>query len=117
MEDLQKAVKKFVEGRDWAKPEYTKDVLLNITEEVSEFWNLIKYADTETQLKIIRENKKEVENFIGDLLFIVLKLASQFNIDASAAVKKVLEEHEKRFPVEKVKGKHNNKRAGGFDGK
>ncbi len=117
MEDLQEAVKKFVEERNWAKTEYTKDVLLNITEEVSEMWNIIKYTEGKTQLELIEKNRPEVENFIGDLTYLILKLAVQFNIDASVAVKKVLEEYEKRFPVDKVKGKHNNRNAGGFDGK
>ncbi len=58
---------------------------------------------------------EEVGNFIGDMSYIILKIANICNIDAEKESLKVLEEYEKRFPVEKAKGNHGNVRAGGID--
>ncbi len=67
------------------------------------------------QKEMIEKNIEEVGNFIGDMSYIILKIANICNIDAEKESLKVLEEYEKRFPVEKAKGNHGNVRAGGID--
>lgn len=112
---IQEALKSFNDARDWSKPSSIKDLLLNMNEEIGEFWNLIKWVDTSTQQRLIKENKAEVENFIGDMLYLILKIAYLSEVDAEKGILDVLKEYEKRFPVEKTKGNHGNIRAGGID--
>ena len=115
MREAQEIIKKFNDLRGWSTPEHIKDLLLNISEEIGEFWNLIKWVDAETQLRLIKENKAEAENFIGDMVYLVLKLAYLCDVDSKKAILDVMEEYEKRFPVEKAKGSHGNLKAGGID--
>ena len=115
MKESQEIVKKFNDLRGWSTPEHIKDLLLNISEEIGEFWNLIKWVDAETQQKLIRENKAEAENFVGDVLYLILKLAYLCDVDSKKAILDVMDEYEKRFPVEKAKGSHGNLKAGGID--
>jgi len=115
MKQYQDLVKEFNDRLDWSDPSSIKDVLLNMNEEIGEIWNVIKWVDVETQMRLIKENKEEVENFIGDMLYLVLKVAYLCDVDSEKALKDVLAEYEKRFPVDKAKGTHGNVRAGGVD--
>jgi len=118
MKEIQDKVKKFNEERDWGKVFEIKDLLLNMNEEIGEFWNVIKWVDAEKQAKLIEENKGEVGNFIGDMQYLMLKIAAICNVDSEKEIIKVLEEYEKRFPIEEIKKvKHANVKAGGVDNK
>ena len=62
--------------------------------------------------------KDEVSDFIGDTLFLILKIANQSEVDAEKALQDTLDEYEKRMPPEVMqKVKHANKLAGGVDNK
>lgn len=118
IKEAQDKVKKFDEARGWGDCWDLKDLSLNITEEIGELWNLIKWVDDEKQKEIVKKKKPEVENFIGDTLFLILKIANQTGVDAKKALQDCLEEYEKRMPPEKMKEvKHANKLAGGIDNK
>lgn len=115
MNDIQEEIKKFNDERDWSNPSSIKDLLLNMNEEIGEMWHVIKWVDTETQQRLINENKEEVENFVGDMVYLILKIAYLCDIDSKKAIKDVLNEYQKRFPLEQTKGKHANLKAGGID--
>jgi len=118
MREIQEKIRKFNEERDWGKTWEIKDLLLNMNEEIGEFWNIIKWVDENKQKELIEKHKDEVGNFIGDMSYLLLKIAAICNVDSQEETIKVLEEYEKRFPVDKVKQfKHGNKLAGGVDDK
>ena len=115
MNEIQNKIKKFNDERLWSNPSSIKDLLLNMNEEIGEFWNVIKWVDVETQQRLIKENQDEVDNFIGDMLYLVLKISYLCDVDSKKAIEDVLKEYEKRFPIDKIKGKHANLKAGGID--
>lgn len=115
MREIQEKIKRFNDEREWSEPHSVKDLLLNMNEEIGELWNIIKWVDTETQLKLVSENKEEVGNFIGDMIYLILKIAYLYNIDAKEEIEKVIAEYEKRFPKDRMKGNHGNILAGGID--
>ena len=118
MREAQERIKEFDIARGWSNHWNLKDLALNITEEVGEFWNLIKWIDDEKQKEVIKNKKEEASDFIGDSLFLLLKLSNQMRIDASLSLKNTLEEYEKRMPPEIMKKiGHANKLAGGYDNK
>jgi NTP pyrophosphatase (non-canonical NTP hydrolase) len=118
IKELQDKIKEFDIARGWEDNWNIKDLLLNIAEEGGEVWNLIKWIDDEKQRKVVEENKEEVENYIGDTLFLLLKIANQTKVDAEKALDDTLEEYEKRMPPEVMRRvKHANKLAGGVDDK
>lgn len=114
---LQEKVRKFAEDRGWINYlDDPRDYLLGIVEEVGEFRNFVKWiGDRETVDKLIKENFEHIENTLGDVLWFIFMLANRCGIDIKRAIEKVIEENEKRFPVELVKGKHTNIFAGGID--
>jgi len=118
IKEAQDKIKEFDRARGWEDGWNVKDLLLNITEEGGEMWNLIKWIDDEKQKKIAEEKKAEVSDYIGDTLFLLLKIANQTKVDAQKALQDTLDEYEKRMPPEVMKKvKHANKLAGGVDDK
>lgn len=118
IKEAQEKIKEFDIARGWENGWNVKDLLLNITEEGGEFWNLIKWVDDEKQRQIIEGKKEEVSDYIGDTLFLLLKIANQTKVDAQIALQNTLDEYEKRMPPEVMKKvKHANKLAGGVDDK
>lgn len=118
IQDAQKKIKDFDIARGWDNNWNLKDLSLNITEEVGEFWSLIKWIDDAKQREVINNKKAEASDFIGDTLFLLLKLSNQMNIDASQSLQNTLDEYEKRMPPEVMrKVGHANKLAGGHDNK
>ena len=115
MKEIQNKIKEFNDKRLWSTPSSIKDLLLNMTEEIGEFWNIIKWVDVETQQKLIKENKEEVDNFIGDMLYLILKISYLCDVDSEKSISEVLKEYESRFPIDKTRGSHGNTRAGGID--
>jgi len=117
MKLLQEEIEKFNKDREWGYVGEIKDLLLNMNEEIGEFWHVIKWIDENKQKKMIKENIEEVDNFIGDMLFLIIKISAICEIDSEEALKKVLKEYEQRFPLKETKGNHANKLAGGIDNK
>ncbi len=118
IKEAQNKIKEFDIARGWDDDWNLKDLALNITEEVGEFWSLIKWIDDEKQKEVIKSKKDEASDFIGDTLFLLLKLSNQMNIDSSQSLQNTLDEYEKRMPPEVMKKVgHANKLAGGHDNK
>ncbi len=118
IKELQNKIKQFDTARGWEDNWNIKDLLLNITEEGGELWDLIKWVDDEKQKQIVNEKKDEVSDYIGDTLFLLLKIANQTKVDSEKALEDTLKEYEKRMPPEVMKKvKHANKLAGGVDDK
>lgn len=118
IKEAQNKIKDFDIDRGWEDNWNLKDLALNITEEVGEFWSLIKWINDEKQKEVIKNKKAEASDFIGDTLFLLLKLSNQMNIDATLSLQNTLDEYEKRMPPEVMKKVgHANKLAGGYDNK
>ena len=118
LKDAQNMIKEFDKARGWENHWNLKDLLLNINEETGELWTLIKWIDEEKQKKVIEENKDKVQDFLGDVLFLLLKIANQTKTDTKQGLKDTLKEYEKRMPAEVMKEVgHANKLAGGVDNK
>lgn len=115
MEEIQNKIKDFNDIRGWSDQGSIKDLLLNMNEEIGEFWNLIKWVNTEKQKELIKSNKQLCEDFIGDMTYLTMKIAYLCDVNSKKSILDVLEEYEKRFPVEKTKGNHANLKAGGID--
>ena len=116
MREIQDKVEKFNKEREWGKVGEIKDLLLNMNEEIGELWHIIKWVDAEKQKELLEKYKGEVGNFIGDMEYLILKIAFICGINSEEETLKVLEEYEKRFPIEAIKKfKHGNKLAGGID--
>ncbi len=118
IKEAQDKIKEFDIARAWEDNWNIKDLLLNITEEGGELWDLIKWVDDEKQKQILNERKEDTSDYIGDTLFLLLKIANQIKVDASQSLQNTLDEYEKRMPPEVMKKVgHANTKSGGIDNK
>ncbi|MEK6915926.1 MAG: hypothetical protein AABW89_05295 [Nanoarchaeota archaeon] len=115
MEETQNKIKDFNDLRGWSDHGSIKDLLLNMNEEIGEFWNLIKWVNVEKQKELIKNNKTLCEDFIGDMIYLILKISYLCDVNSKKSINDVMAEYEQRFPIEKVKGSHANVKAGGID--
>lgn len=116
--ELQNKIKSFNELRDWGEIGEIKDLMLNMNEEIGEMWHIIKWINAEKQKEMIKKHNDEVGNFVGDMSYLLFKIAFICGIDLEKETIEVLEEYEKRMPIDKIKQfKHGNKLAGGYDNK
>jgi NTP pyrophosphatase (non-canonical NTP hydrolase) len=121
IKEIQSEIAAFADARKWAETYQVYGILLNMIEEVGEAWNVVKHLEKDERLlrKVITENKEEMEDSIGDIAFLVFKLAHVLGIDVETALNSRLKEFETRFPADFMK-KHafaGNRRAGGIDKK
>ncbi|MGC9309107.1 MAG: MazG nucleotide pyrophosphohydrolase domain-containing protein [Candidatus Nanoarchaeia archaeon] len=118
IKEAQDKIRVFDKARGWDGMWNLKDLLLNISEEGGEAWNLVKWVNEEKQRQVVKEKKQEIEDYVGDVLFLILKIANQTDVDASKALESTLKEYEDRMPPEAMKKLgHANKSAGGYDNK
>ena len=118
IKEAQNKIMEFDKAREWQNDWNIKDLLLNINEETGELWNLIKWVDDDKQNKIIKNNKHQVQDFLGDTAFLLLKIANQTKTSVEQGLIDTLEEYKKRMPSETMKQVgHANKLAGGVDNK
>ena len=114
MKRVQDKIEKFNRDREWGEVSEIKDLLLNMDEEIGELWHIIKWVDAEKQKELLEKYKEEVGNFTGDMEYLILKIAFICGINSEEETLKVIEEYEKRFPIDEIKKfKHGNKLAGG----
>ena len=118
MNPYQEKIKKFCKERNWGQFHNPKDILLSIVEEVAELRNIIKWEQNpEIIKKALLDNKEEVKDNIGDIFWFLSLLANSCDIDIDKAIKGVIEDNKKRFPVKETKNRHTNIYLGGHDGK
>ena len=118
---MQKEVATFTDGRKWAETYQIYGILLNMIEEVGEAWNIVKHLEKDEALlkKVILESRSEMEDFIGDISFLLFKLAHVIGVDVETALDARFEEFKERFPADFMKAHTfaGNRRAGGVDKK
>ncbi|MBI4256815.1 nucleotide pyrophosphohydrolase [Candidatus Uhrbacteria bacterium] len=104
-EQLTQAIQQFIEERDWKQFHKPKDCAISLTLESAEVAELFQWK-TDEQMAAMKSGAKQEDlaDELSDVLFWILAMAYDFNIDIKAAFLHKLEKSAKKYPVEKVKG-------------
>ena len=109
LKDLQKIAKKFIDDRDWRKFQTLKDLSMNASVESAELMEIFLWKDKKFEEEITNHGNRKIEdkikNEVSDILFSCLAIADQMNFDLEEAYKNKMDELNKRYDVNKVKGK------------
>lgn len=103
---LTEKIKKFRDQRDWKQFHNPKDSSIALVSEAAEVVDLFKWRNSEEMKIFVNESKKEIGEELSDVLYWVLLIAYDLNIDLINAFNAKMKENEKKYPVEKAKGKH-----------
>ncbi|MBI2232293.1 MAG: hypothetical protein HYU56_00060 [Candidatus Aenigmarchaeota archaeon] len=96
IKDAQEIVKEFAKKNDW-KDEPNMDKFDHLHEELIEMSRYLRYKNLNERKKMLEERKEIFEDGVGDLLFGILRLANQLDVDAEEAFelthKKIIEKY------------------------
>lgn len=104
--ELIDAVVKFREDRDWQRLVSFKNIAIAINLEAAEVLDHFQWKTDEENKKYVKKHKKEIEEEIMDVLFNVFLMADVLETDIDIAFFEKMKKNNKKYPVEKVKGKN-----------
>jgi len=105
--DLTKKVVSFRNARDWKQFHNPKDSAISLSLEASEVLEHFQWKNAGEIEKYIKTNKKEIGDELADVLYWVLLMAHDLNINLEKAFELKMKENNKKYPVKKSKGKHS----------
>ena len=97
---------KFRDARDWKQFHNPKDVALSLVLEATEVMEHFQWKSVEEMEKYIKENKTAIGEELADVLYWVLLIGHDLDIDVISALDRKMKINEAKYPVEKAKGKH-----------
>jgi len=107
IKNLTKTVTAFRDSRDWKQFHNPKDLAISLCLEASEVLEHFQWKNIEEMETHVKKNKKEVAKELADVLYWVLLMSNDLNIDLEKAFALKMKENNKKYPVKKAKGKHS----------
>jgi NTP pyrophosphatase (non-canonical NTP hydrolase) len=110
LEKLQRTAKKFIDDRDWRKFQTAKELAMNASIEANELMDLFLWKDGKETDKLLKSKEgedllKKVKNETADVFFSCLAIADHLNFDLGEAFLSKIDQLDKRYEKDKVKGK------------
>lgn len=106
LDDLIKQIIVFRDDRDWKQFHNFKDVALSLSLEASEVVEHFQWKNKEEVNEYIKTHKNEIGEELADVLYWVLLMSHDLQIDILDTLDKKMKKNEKKYPVNKSKGKH-----------
>jgi len=109
MSDIKKLIERittFRDARDWKQFHNPKDVAISLALAAAEVLEHFQWKSPEEIRKYVESNKEEVSEELADVLYWVLLMSHDLDVDIVDAFEKKMEQNEKKYPVDKAKGKH-----------
>ncbi len=104
--ELQKRIIAFRDARDWKQFHNPKDVAISLILEAGELLEHFQWKSAEEMQQHIEKQKEEISDELADVLYWVLLMSNDLDIDVGSALKKKMEKNEAKYPVQKSKGSH-----------
>ena len=107
VEELKMITKKFMDDRDWRKVHNPKDLAITIATESEKLLEIFRFKNEEEINELLNTDRRiEIEDELADVLLNIFRFSDLYNVDLSSALKTKIEKSEKKYPVEKCKGKN-----------
>ena len=106
IEELTKRIVDFRDARDWKQFHNPKDLAISLSLEASEVLEHFQWKNKEEMEKYIVSDKEHIADELADVLYWVLLMSHDLNIDVLEALDRKQTKNEEKYPVEKAKGKH-----------
>ncbi len=105
--DVCAMVKTFCEARDWDQFHGPKDLAIGVITEAAELLEHFRFQSDEQSLALLNDpqSREEIEDEIADVLFFLVRFSQRFEVDLPKILLRKLGKSERKYPVEKSKGK------------
>ena len=97
-EETIQRIRKFSEDRDWGQFHSSANLAKSIVIEAAELLECFQWSDTDYDLQHVKEE-------LADVIVYSQNLLDRLNLDVDEIVNMKMEQNEKKYPVEKAKGK------------
>ena len=103
-----KKLEAFSRERDWEKYHNPKDLAISISIEANELLEIFQWLTDEEITSVINDQKKahRIESELADVFAYSFTLSNRLNIDVSQAIFNKIDENERKYPVDTIKGKY-----------
>jgi len=109
MDKLDLLIKKIIEfrnKRDWKQFHNPKDLAISLSLEASEVLEHFQWKNDEEMKSYVKTHKKEIGEELADVLYWILLMGHDLNIDVFEMLKIKMKNNEEKYPVKKAKGVH-----------
>nr|WP_225590996.1 nucleotide pyrophosphohydrolase [Pseudoxanthomonas sp. PXM03] len=104
VQELQTALRRFAEERDWGQFHTPKNLAASLSIEAAEVLEHFQWLTDEQSQNLSPEQRDKVALEIADVLLYLLQLADKLQIDPVAAAKNKLALNAEKYPVDKARG-------------
>jgi dCTP diphosphatase len=103
--ELQEAVRRFRDEREWLQFHTLKDLAAALAIEAGELQQELLWIRSEDEATHLKERRSQIEEELADVVILTLTFADLADIDVAAAVVRKLEVNAQRYPAEQARGK------------
>ncbi len=106
---LKADVRNFIAARDWDQFHSPKDLAIGLITEAGELLEHFRFRDEAEVAGLLNtpEFRELVQHELADCLYFVLAISNKLNMDLTQALAAKMEISEKRYPVEKSRGRND----------
>lgn len=104
IKELTQKIVEFREARDWKQFHNAKDLALSLVLEATEVLEHFQWRNGKDLEQYVQSNKAEISEELADVLYWVLLMSHDLEIDISEALEKKLKKNEEKYPISKSKG-------------
>jgi len=105
LEQLRRQLAAFAVRRDWEKFHSPKNLAMALIAEAAELVEHFQWLSEDESRRLGADKMAEVRLELADILIYLIRTADQLNVDLIAAAGDKIALNERRYPIEKVRGK------------
>lgn len=102
--ELTKLAIAFRDERDWKQFHNPKDMALSLVLEAAEVLELMQWKNGRELDEHLSRNRQKLAEELSDVMFWVLAMSNDLEIDLGAAFKAKLIANARKYPIDKAKG-------------
>ena len=105
LKQLTQLVTEFRDERDWKQFHTVKDMMLSLMLEAAELAEHSQWKNEEEFQDYLKGHRDEIGDELADVLYWVLLLAHDLEVDMCSAFTKKLDRNREKYPIALAKGK------------
>lgn len=106
LKKMQISIQEFRQARDWKQFHNPKDCAISLSLEAAEVLEHFQWKSSEEVESYIKSDKSKISHELADVLYWVLLMATDLDIDIECAFYEKMTKNEAKYPVAKAKGSH-----------
>ncbi len=104
--ELQRRIIAFRDERYWKQFHNPKDLAISLLLEASELLEHFQWKNADEMAAHVKNQKEAVSDELADVLYWVLLMAHDLDIDLKQAVNRKMDKNEQKYPKDKATGNH-----------